>query len=173
VRTGSPITRRGRTDGAGEGLRGPNPDRTHILDGSRKRGPIPPCPTLLRTGPFAAVLRRVGRTGSLTSGTRSLDGAGVGRRGAQSRPNTYMDGPRERRGAHCACAKRTSPSTRRGGGKDLGATGDQSLPENSSPQRLQGVGRRLLTEVAAPFIKRGLPSSFFILPPNPSTSSKN
>jgi len=47
--------------------------------------------------------------------------------------------------------------------------GEPIPPENSSPQRLQGVGRPLLTEVAAPFIKKGLPFSFFILPPNPST----
>jgi len=93
VRTGSPITRRGRTDGAGEGLRGPNPDRTHIWMSLGKRGPIPPCPTLLRTERVAAVLRGVGRTGSPTTQRGRTDGAGAGQRGAQSRPNIYMDGP--------------------------------------------------------------------------------
>ena len=40
VRTGCLISRRGRTDGAGVGLRGRNPDRNLSL----KNGPIPPCP---------------------------------------------------------------------------------------------------------------------------------
>ena len=40
VRTGCLISRRGKTDGAGVGLRGRNPDRNLSL----KNGPIPPCP---------------------------------------------------------------------------------------------------------------------------------
>ena len=56
MRTGCLISRRGRTDGAGAGLRGRNPDRNLSL----KNGPIPPCSTLLR--PAVAGLRRAGRT---------------------------------------------------------------------------------------------------------------
>jgi hypothetical protein len=60
VRRGCLISQRGKTDGAGAGPRGRNPDRNLSL----KNGPIPPCPTLLR--PAAAGLRRAGRTGIFT-----------------------------------------------------------------------------------------------------------
>jgi hypothetical protein len=33
-------------------------------------------------------------------------------------------------GAHCSCAKRTNPSTRRGARKDFVATGNQSRPQS-------------------------------------------
>ena len=84
-----------------------------------------------------------------------LGGQGVPPAGRDKRmgPGQVSRGPNPDRiqssgnlGAHCACAERTSPSTRRGSRKGFGEMWNQSLPvrpyfaPNASRRRFEGLG---------------------------------
>jgi len=126
VRTGSPTTRRGRADGAGEGLRGRNPDPIQS-SGNVGANPSLSDPTSHQTLRGGASKGGEDRESHHPEGKNGWRGGRS--EGAQSRPDTIFrqsGGALRVRAAH-------KPISQVGYRKGFGATGNQSRPNSIQP----------------------------------------